>query len=62
MSDGGGGKAAYCVFIYDPPRGGVCSRNAPGPVNDRSGLRRWMCSFLPRADAPGWTSPARAPC
>ena len=25
----------------------MCSRNAPGPVNDRSGLRRWMCFFFP---------------
>lgn len=61
MSDGGGGKAVHVFFIYDPPPGGVCSRNAPGPVNDRSGLRRWMCSLLPRADAPVCASPARAP-
>ena len=25
----------------------MCSRNAPGPVKDRSGLRRGMCSILP---------------
>ena len=47
MSDGDGGIRPSTFFIYDPPGGGMCSRNAPGPVKDRSGLRRGMCSILP---------------
>ena len=47
MSDGGMGKAVYVFYLRSPPGGGMCFRNAPVPVNDRSGLRRWMCFFFP---------------
>ena len=52
-----GHKAVHVFYLRPPPGGGICFLNAPGPVNDRTGLRRGMCSFLPRADAPGGASP-----
>ena len=43
-----GARPSTLFLFTTPPRGGACVPGTPpGPVNDRSGLRRGMCSFLP---------------